>query len=214
MKRPFEVSRAYLAKHIDVMVSTTFGDLQSQFLFLPRGSNFVEYPRFQDAYEVLKKHTSGFTKWNVDAVRRALRQDGLVFLVIRTILGMSPPEWADLARSELGVNVTQGFVRGFDGNCRKRPDCFAKLSPTRAKQSWMRVEALVKIAVDYVGKGAEKGADRTVHRLDKFDTKQGLASVQHAASFHVPYAVLLYERYPGRPFASHRDAVSAFEGRT
>ena len=34
----------------------------------------------------------------------------------------------------------------------------------------------------------------------------------HVAAAHVPYAVLLYERYLGRPFASHRDAVSELVG--
>lgn len=29
---------------------------------------------------------------------------------------------------------------------------------------------------------------------------------------HVPYAALLYERYLGRPFASHRDAISELVG--
>ena len=32
------------------------------------------------------------------------------------------------------------------------------------------------------------------------------------ATHHVPYAMLLYERFLGRPFASHRDAVSELVG--
>jgi hypothetical protein len=44
------------------------------------------------------------------------------------------------------------------------------------------------------------------------DTGDGLASLQHVAAMHVPYAVLLYERYLGRPFASYRDAVSELVG--
>ncbi len=34
----------------------------------------------------------------------------------------------------------------------------------------------------------------------------------HATQENVPYAVLLYERYLGRPFATHRDAVSELVG--
>jgi hypothetical protein len=41
---------------------------------------------------------------------------------------------------------------------------------------------------------------------------EGLASLRHVASTHVPYAILLYERYLGRPFASHRDSVSELVG--
>ena len=50
------------------------------------------------------------------------------------------------------------------------------------------------------------------HRLAKADTAKGLSSLQNAANLHVPYAVLLYERYLGRPYASHRDSVSELVG--
>ena len=36
--------------------------------------------------------------------------------------------------------------------------------------------------------------------------------MSRAADMHVPYAMLLYERYLGRPFASQRDAVSELVG--
>ena len=51
-----------------------------------------------------------------------------------------------------------------------------------------------------------------VHRLAKFDTEKGLDSLTYAATEQVPYAVLLYERYLGRPLAAHRDAVSELVG--
>jgi hypothetical protein len=54
--------------------------------------------------------------------------------------------------------------------------------------------------------------DGFVHRLDKFDTVDGLVSIRHAAQEHVPYAVLLYERFLGRPYASHRDSVAGLVG--
>lgn len=41
---------------------------------------------------------------------------------------------------------------------------------------------------------------------------EGLTSLQHVAAYHVPYAILLYERYLGRPYASHRDSVSELVG--
>ena len=57
-----------------------------------------------------------------------------------------------------------------------------------------------------------KETDGVIHRLAKFDTQKGSASLQYAAKENVPYAVLLYERYLGRPFAAHRDAVSELGG--
>jgi hypothetical protein len=47
-----------------------------------------------------------------------------------------------------------------------------------------------------------------IHRLDKADTKAGLSTVRTMAELGVPYAMLLYERFLGRPFAGHRDSVS------
>ncbi len=54
--------------------------------------------------------------------------------------------------------------------------------------------------------------DGLVHRLSKFDTVGGLVSVRRAATEDVPYAALLYERFLGRPYTSHRDAVSELVG--
>lgn len=51
-----------------------------------------------------------------------------------------------------------------------------------------------------------------LHRLDKVDTRNGLASLQPIADLGVPYAMLLYERFLGRPFAGHRDSVSELVG--
>ncbi|MDQ3819517.1 MAG: hypothetical protein M3362_17820, partial [Acidobacteriota bacterium] len=111
MKRPFEVDSDYLRDHLEEMVDITFSDLQSQFLVLPKGNNFVDYREFQEAYEVLKRHTSAFTVFTNEAVWEALREHSLCFLIIRTILGVSPPEWADLANAELDTAITQGYIR-------------------------------------------------------------------------------------------------------
>ena len=71
-----------------------------------------------------------------------------------------------------------------------------------------RIEALISVAVEYITDGSPPAAVDTVHRLDNVDTAFGLESLRHVTSQHVPYAILLYERYLGRPFATHRDAVS------
>ena len=39
---------ADLQDRIEELVDSTFSDIQSQFLVLPRGDNFVEYPRISD----------------------------------------------------------------------------------------------------------------------------------------------------------------------
>lgn len=60
-----------------------------------------------------------------------------------------------------------------------------------------------------------QGAPQTpgvLHRLDKADTRDGLTSIQPVADLVVPYAMVLYERFLGRPFAGHRDSTSELVG--
>ena len=51
-----------------------------------------------------------------------------------------------------------------------------------------------------------------LHRLDKADTRSGPESLMNLGRMGVPYAMLLYERFLGRPFAGHRDSVSELIG--
>lgn len=209
MPHPFEVDDAYLSAHLDEMIDVTFADIQSQFLVLPLGPNFVQFASFQDAYEILKAETGAFAQFDEAHVWNALRRDALVYLVLRTILGLSPPEWCDVARSDRNVDVPQGEARGYDTRCRSNRAMFGAGMSAHTRT---RVEALVSVAVESITKGSPAGGEDTVHRLNKFDTSEGVASLQHAAAQHVPYSVLLYERYLGRPYASHRDSVSELVG--
>ena len=211
MNRPFELAIEDVEARLDEMIDVTFGDLQSQFLILPKGSGFIDYAEFQAAYEVLKRHTSAYSVFTDSTIWAALREDALVFVVLRTILGFSPPEWADLARAERDTDVSLNAARSLDSKVRKDRQMFARYD-SRDSVTTRRARALVSVAVEYITRGAPAAAADAVHRLAKVDTNDGIASVQHAANFHVPYAVLLYERYLGRPFASHRDAVSELVG--
>jgi hypothetical protein len=51
-----------------------------------------------------------------------------------------------------------------------------------------------------------------LHRFCKADSLDGLNSVRQLAGLGAPYAMLLYERFLGRPFAGHRDSVSELVG--
>lgn len=211
MTHPFELKQPELEARIDDMVGVTFADMQSQFLVMPRGNSFVDFGEFQKAYEVLKHHTKAFQEFTEKAVWSALTDDSLALVVVRTILGFTPPEWADLARSERNSDISQNAARSIDAKVRRQRD-FISRSVQRHSVTMQRVSALVSVAVDYVIRGAPAATRDTVHRLAKVDTIVGLDSVQHAANQHVPYAALLYERYLGRPFASHRDSISELVG--
>jgi hypothetical protein len=210
MPHPFELTPEELEARLDEMVEVTFRDLESQFLVLPKKDTLIEYHEFQAAYEVLKRHMKGFSVLKEEAVWNALREDALGLLVLRTILGMSPAEWAEIARQELDGDVSTSFARGLDVEVRKKRDCLAHLRAGSLKEK--RIQALVTVAVEYIYRGAPAGAEDTVHRLAKADTTEGLTSLRYVAAEHVPYPVLLYERYLGRPFASYRDSVSELVG--
>ncbi len=212
MPQPFEASPDQLAANLNEFVDAVYESLESSSLVMPRGDGFIEYPRFQEAYETLKRSTNAFRDLTPDTVWAALRNDSLVFVVIRAILGVTAPDWASLASTDTGERVTQGAARAFDKKARTQRRYIADLAVERNTVAMRRLEALVTVACTYITAGAPAAAVDTVHRLDKVDTAAGLASVQRAADIHVPYAILLYERYLGRPFASHRDAVSEHVG--
>ena len=211
MKQPFQASPIELSEQLEGYVDAVYASLESQFLVLPKGGNFVEYARFQEAYETLKRATKDFRAVDPAAVWDALLADSLAAVVLRCILGMTPPEWADLAASDSGLTITQNFARSLDGKVRTDREYLARLSERKAT-TLERVVAMVETACRRISAGVTERAPDTLHRLDKVDTAEGLDSVRRAADFHVPYAMLLYERLLGRPFASHRDSVSELIG--
>lgn len=75
-----------------------------------------------------------------------------------------------------------------------------------------RIHALIEAVVITVAEGAGNSPPGFLHRLDKADTAEGSESLQSVSDLGVPYPVLLYERFLGRPFASHKDSVSELVG--
>ena len=211
MTHPFEIAAADLAGRLDELVDVTFGDFQSQFLVLPRGPAFIEFAAFQQAYETLKGETRGFTELTIERIWNALARDALVLVVVRTILGFSPPEWADVASAQTGTVLPQGAARSLDRRVRLERGMFAG-GGSRQTAAARRARTLLEVAVPLLTDGAPPQPPGMTHRLAKADTAEGLASLQNAANLHVPYAMLLYERYLGRPYASHRDSVSELVG--
>ena len=208
MPFPFEVPFEQVRAELDTYVDEVFGALQSEFLTLPKGAGFLEYPTFEQGYELLKRITNGFREVSADPIIQAVYQTPLVFIVLRTILGFTPPEWAYVTTQRTKVNVSQGAARTLDRNIRLRP-----LSPLRTSTgvSAARIRAMVTTACDLLVEGAPQTPE-FLHRLDKADTKQGFISLQPLAALGVPYAMVLYERFLGRPFAGHRDSVSELVG--
>jgi hypothetical protein len=196
--------------NLDPFIDEVFGELTSGFLELPKGQGFVEYPVFETGYQALKKATAGFTKVTAQDVTAAIYATPVAFIVLRTILGFTPSEWAEATTERTGVAVGQNAARTMDRRIRVAPT-----APLRDKNTIrdQRLKAMVLAAVQTLEAGTGE-VDRALilHRLDKVDTAGGISSIRPIADLGVPYPVLLYERFLGRPFAGHRDSVSELVG--
>jgi len=208
MPYPFEIPFDQVQENLDACVDEIFDSLRSEFLTMPKGEGFIDYPIFEQGYEALKRVTGGFRSLSPKPVIDTVYNVPVAFVVLRAMLGFTPPEWAYVTSQRAGVEVPQGAVRTLDRTVRLKP-----LTPLRVNGgvTERRIRALVTTACELLRESAPQ-TPGTLHRLDKADTRNGLASLQPLADLGVPYAMLLYERFLGRPFAGHRDSVSELVG--
>jgi hypothetical protein len=207
-KSPFEADPVEILRNPDQFVEAVFSTLESEFLVMPKGAGFVDYARFENGYEALKSATSNFLSTSPSNVRAALSNDPVALVVLRAMLGMTPPEWAYLAGERAGVEIPQGAVRSLDRKVRLAPSFKLPLGGVTGR----RIDALVDTACALRAEGAPDVHEGELHRLDKADTKRGTDSLRSICGLDAPYAMLLYERFLGRPFAGHRDSVSELIG--
>ncbi len=204
---PFQVDVNELNQHIETFVDAVIKELSSFYLELPRGGHFVEYEDFKSAYRVLAAATDNFSHLDRETIRHIVRQNGLALVVLRCVVGLSPPELADLASDTQGIPVSQNFARLQDQKARDGDALFTdRVQPQTAQ----RLDALIDAACLAIetGPGPTAASDVVIHRLTKVDTAEGLRSLQVVAKEGIEFPMLLYERLLGRPFASHRDSVS------
>jgi len=209
MPFPFEVPFEQVEANLDAFIDAVFGALQSDFLTIPKGEGFIDYPVFEQGYEALKRITKGFRDLSPEPVIEIVHQMPISFIVLRTMLGFTPPEWAYATTQRGDVEVTQGAIRTLDRRIRMAPLAAMQVNNGVTEK---RLQALVIAACELLQEGAPEEPPNVIHRLDKADTCQGLVSLQALADLGVPYAMLLYERFLGRPFATHRDSVSELVG--
>ena len=205
---PFEVSVGVIFEDPEGYVDAVFSCLESEFLVLPKGAGFVEYPVFERGYEALKAATAGFSQLDPNKVFPVTVSEPIAIVVLRSMLGFTPPEWGYVTAQRSGVSISQGFVRSLDR--RVRMDRETELNTNGVAKE--RLKAMVQTACQLLSAGVPDVDGEQLHRLDKADTKHGVEGIQNLAGIGVPYAMLLYERFLGRPFAGHRDSVSELVG--
>lgn len=194
-QRPYEEVEA----SIDAFADAVIGTLESSFTAVPIGPGFVRYPLFELGYESLRQATDNFNRLTRVSVLEAVGRQAMAFVVVRTILGYTPGEWAHVASTET-MKIPENWSKNLDKQIRTNPD-----NPLRVGE---RIRVMIDAAVDAMIEGAPDVSEGVIHRLDKADTRNGQASVVSSAKLGVPYAMLLYERLLGRPFATVRDANS------
>lgn len=94
MKYPFEATYQEILRDTDAFVGAVFASLASEFMVLPIGDGFIQYSQFESGYEALKKTTGGFSTLPRDAILETVAATPICLIVLRTILGFTPPEWA------------------------------------------------------------------------------------------------------------------------
>ena len=205
----FEDTFAGVQANLDAYVNEVFACLESEFLIMPKGPGFVEYSTFASGYEALKRATSGFQDVTPETVEPVVFEFPIALIVLRCMLGFTPPEWAYYTTQETDVKIPQGAIRTLDRQIRKEPKKPLKNKNATTEQ---RINALIIAACQILNEGAPIVTPNMLHRLSKADTEKGLVGMQSLAKLGVPYAMLLYERFLGRPFARHRDSVSELVG--
>ena len=209
MPFPFEVGFQEITHNIDLYVDEVFACLESEFLVMPKGPGFVEFPVFEAGYEALKRATRGFQDVTPETVVPVVYQTPIALIVLRCILGFTPPEWAYYASRHTGIEIGEGAARTIDRKIRMSPTTPLKQGDGVTDA---RIRALIGAACAILQSGAPAVPKDRIHRIDKADTAAGLVGVRSFAHLGAPYSVLLYERFLGRPFAGHRDSISELVG--
>jgi hypothetical protein len=195
-------------------------NLRSYFIEMPRGNSFCQRADFERGYGALRKATRRGANLSGEALLDAIGEEPRAWLVLRCMLGLSPGEAAWVAVEEAAEDgheliFDQGDAREIDARAKRGQQLLFEVPPRGRKQQ--RFDQLLRTVVPLLAEVLRRPAPAVppdkVHRFDKCDTQGGEDTIAKMLSTgKVPYSELLYERLLGRPYASHRDSVSAIVG--
>ena len=110
MKFPFEAKAEDVQAAPETFVDAVFASLASEFLLMPKGEGFLDYAAFASGYEDLRQATNGFLLFHPEKVLNAALESPVLLIVLRSMLGFTPPEWAYFASTRMRV-VIRLFMR-------------------------------------------------------------------------------------------------------
>ena len=114
-KYPFEASIEDILKDPEPYIDAVFSCLLSEFLVMPKGLGFVEYPVFECGYEALKAATAGFSRLDPERVFKITVSEPISIVVLRSMLGFTPPEWGYVTTQRTGSLLLKDLCARWTG---------------------------------------------------------------------------------------------------
>ena len=103
-------------------------------------------PHLKTGYEALKRATGNFHDVMPETVAAAVFETPISLIVLRCMLGFTPPEWAYYASRHTGIPVTQSAARTIDRNIRTKPEAAL---PRKGSVTERRIHALIAARLSY-----------------------------------------------------------------
>lgn len=165
--------------------------------------DFYELDTFRVGYRAASDATAGFTDASEATITRALIAEPRSLLTFRTILGLLKNELASatklVAASSSLKAVSPSAIDGMERNGTTPSDDNAKV-----------LSLTILGAMDGTLFGDPPGGLRT--KQEKYDTRDGWATVKGLARDGVPYDAFLHQRHYGGAFRQILDATSTLRG--
>lgn len=78
---PFEAALDDILRDPEPYVDAVFSCLESEFLVMPKGAGFIDYPVFERGYEALKAATNGFSLLDPKSVMEVAASEPISIVV-------------------------------------------------------------------------------------------------------------------------------------
>lgn len=204
MTKPYKTTPQ--SDNLGDLVDATKQNLRPAELTLPKDDKFVEKDEFYSAYQELYVETRRFEILNSETVWRAYDRNKMVFIVIRSLIGLLPREWAKIANEQGLEDITEDFIKDIDKKIRKGEIEYHQEKTKR------RLKNLFSVTIEYIETPVPETEDGAVNKLDLAGRVRSSRSIQDIAENGVPLREVLWERSMSNPLGRHNNAVSEVKG--